>query len=155
MTLGPSHSKGKETTLANSRSRSVTTLLVKSELINMAQSWDKEKVWVPESNPWPPRHWVSPVTYLSSLYGLLGPLFRVMFCFCSVPATGLCEVSLADRILSFSELDPSITPSKLHDARVCNCNKGIMKYSFEVTTFSTRFETHPLWTFFDQKNNLF
>ena len=61
---------------------------------------------------------MSLVTYLSLLYGLLGPFFREMLCFCSVPATGLCEVSLADRILSFSELDPSITPSKLHDARV-------------------------------------
>lgn len=33
-----------------------------------------------------------------------------------VPATGLWEVSLADRILSFSELDPSMTPSKLQES---------------------------------------
>lgn len=50
-----------------------------------------------------------------------------MFCFCSVPATGLCEVSLADRILSFSELDPSITPSILHDVRDWNFQKEIKK----------------------------
>ena len=35
-----------------------------------------------------------------------------------VPATGLCDVSLADRSLSFSEFDPSITPSILHDAKL-------------------------------------
>ena len=36
-----------------------------------------------------------------------------------VPGTGLCDVSLADRILCVSELDPSITPSKLHDIKLC------------------------------------
>ena len=35
----------------------------------------------------------------------------------TIPATGLCDVSLADRILSFSECDPSITPNKLQDVK--------------------------------------
>ena len=35
-----------------------------------------------------------------------------------LPATDLFEVSEADRIRSFSEFDPSITPNKLQEAKL-------------------------------------